>query len=37
MASLIKWVPWSQCEGATELGQNELINELSCDYNYVGF
>jgi hypothetical protein len=26
----------NQSERAIEPGQNELINELSCDYNYVG-
>jgi hypothetical protein len=25
----------NQHEGATELGQNEFVNELSCDYNHV--
>jgi hypothetical protein len=27
----------NQSEGAIELGQNEFVNELSCDYSYIGF
>ncbi len=27
----------NQNEGAIEFGHNEFINELSCDYNHVGF